>query len=272
MEFRPLGRTGLEVPVIGMGTWKTFDVTGTVAEQERRAIVDRALTHGTTLFDTSPMYGASELVLAKALVGRRENVIVADKVWTESAKEGKAQIARALEWYAGSVDIYQVHNLVAWEEHLPRLEELQARGAVKVVGATHYQDPALSDLMRVMETGRLGMIQVPYNAVHRTVEKEVLPLAAELGLGVLVMQPLGKGRLARDAPPVDALRRLDRFNVRTWAQALLKWILSDPRVHCVIPATSKADRAEENALAGVAPWFDDEARAYVASLASARRS
>jgi aryl-alcohol dehydrogenase-like predicted oxidoreductase len=272
VELRPLGRTGLQVPVVGMGTWKTFDVKGNQAIHERRAIVDRALTHGTTLFDTSPMYGASELVLAKALVGRRENVIVADKVWTESAAEGQAQIARALEWYAGSVDIYQVHNLVAWEEHLPRLEALQARGAVKVVGATHYQDPALPDLMHVMETGRLGMIQIPYNVLHRTVEAEVLPLAEQLGLGVLVMQPLGKGKLAADAPPAESLRRLEQFNVRTWAQALLKWILSDPRVHCVIPATSKADRAEENALAGDPPWFDDEARAYVASLVSARRS
>jgi aryl-alcohol dehydrogenase-like predicted oxidoreductase len=270
VEFRPLGRSALQVPVVGMGTWKTFDVKGAAAEHERRAIVDRALIHGTNLFDTSPMYGASELVLAKALVGRRENAIVADKVWTESAAEGRAQIARALEWYAGSVDIYQVHNLVAWEEHLPRLEELQARGAVKVVGATHYQDHAMSDLMRVMETGRLGMIQIPYNAVHRTVENDVLPLAAELGLGVLVMQPLGKGRLVADAPSAQELKRLDQYNVRTWAQALLKWILSDPRVHCVIPATSKANRAEENALAGAPPWFDDEARAYVASLATAR--
>ncbi|HYC50767.1 MAG TPA: aldo/keto reductase [Gemmatimonadaceae bacterium] len=270
MELRPLGRTGMQVPVVGMGTWKTFDVKGSAAERERRAIVDRAVTHGTTLFDTSPMYGASELVLAKALVGRRENVIVADKVWTESATEGRAQVARALEWYAGSVDIYQVHNLVAWEEHLPLLEDLQAKGAVRVVGATHYQDPALADLMRVMETGRLGMIQIPYNALHRIVETDVLPLAAELGLGVLVMQPLGKGKLAAHSPPPDALRRLDQFNVRTWAQALLKWILSDPRVHCVIPATSKANRAEENALAGDPPWFDEETRAYVASLATAR--
>ena len=267
-----MGRTGLQVPVVGMGTWKTFDVHGAAAEQERRGIVDRALMHGCNLFDTSPMYGASEHVLAKALVGRRENVLVADKVWTPDPAEGRAQIASALEWYEGSVDIYQVHNLVAWQEHLPVLEDLQASGAVRVLGATHYQDPALPDLMRVMQTGRLGMIQIPYNVAHRTVEQELLPLAEELGLGVLVMEPLGKGQLARRLPRARALARLDGFNVRTWAQALLKWILSDPRVHCVIPATSKASHAEENALAGEPPWFDPETRAYVASLAGAGAS
>ena len=271
MEQRPFGRTGLALPVIGMGTWKTFDVKDDAGIRDRRAVVDRAMVHGTALFDTSPMYGESEKVLARALVGRRENVIVADKVWTPSAKDGCAQITRALEWYAGSVDIYQVHNLVAWEEHLPVLEDLRAKGAVKVVGATHYQHGAFGALMTLMETGRLGMIQIPYNVADREVEKAVLPLAHELGLGVLVMQPLATGKLVRQTPPAKELKKLERFGVTTWAQALLKWILSDARVHAVLPATSQADRAEENALAGTAPWFDAETREYVAALASARR-
>jgi aryl-alcohol dehydrogenase-like predicted oxidoreductase len=253
-----------------MGTWKSFDARGKAAESERRAIVDAALESGTTLFDTSPMYGESERVLAKALTGRRDRTCVADKIWTASPREAREQIARALEWYGGSVDIYQIHNLLAWEEHLSELEDLRALGSVTVIGATHYKHAAFTELMEVMETGRVQMIQIPYNAVDRVVEREVLPLAHELGLGVLVMVPLGSGSLVQREPDPRDLAPLEKFGVHTWAQALLKWILSDARVHAVLPATSKVDRARENAAAGDPPWFDEEARDYVAHLATAR--
>jgi aryl-alcohol dehydrogenase-like predicted oxidoreductase len=270
MEQRALGRSGLQVPVIGMGTWLTLDVHGERDIEDRQGVVNAAIASGTTLFDTSPMYGAAEEVLGGLLVKHREQVLIADKVWTSSAQEGREQVQRALAWYGGRVDIYQVHNLVAWREHLPMLEGLRERGEVGVIGATHYQHPALRELMTVMRTGRIQMIQVPYNAADRAVEREVLPLAAELGLGVLVMQPLGTGRLVRSAPERRELAPLERFGVHTWAQALLKWIVSDPRVHAVLPATRHAARATENAGAGDRPWLDDEAREYVARLASAR--
>jgi aryl-alcohol dehydrogenase-like predicted oxidoreductase len=272
MEYRAFGGSGLDVPAVGMGTWRTFDVRGERAEAERRAIVDAALAAGTSLFDTSPMYGESERVLAAALGPRRGRALVADKVWTSSPREGRAQIHRALDWYGGTVDVYQIHNLVAWREHLPVLEELRLAGRVRVVGATHYQHAALPDLMAVMRTGRIGMIQIPYNAADRVVEREVLPLAAELGLGVLAMQPLGAGTLVRRSPPARELEPLAAFGVRTWAQALLKWVLGDPRVHCAIPATSRAARAAENAAAGDPPWLDAEARERVAHLARSTRT
>ena len=267
MEQRVLGRSGLRVPVIGMGTWRTFDVHGERDTAERRLVVDNALSAGTSLFDTSPMYGEAERVLARALSGRRDQAIIADKVWTSSAREGREQVRRALEWYEGRVEIYQVHNLVKWRDHLPMLEELRNQGQVRVLGATHYQHSALSELMSVMNMGRVQMVQIPYSAADRVVEREVLPLAHELGLGVLVMQPLGTGRLVRHGPRARDLERLESFGVRTWAQALLKWIASDPRVHCVLPATSRPERAQENAGAGDPPWFDAEAREYVAGLA-----
>jgi aryl-alcohol dehydrogenase-like predicted oxidoreductase len=268
MESRPFGRSGLAVPVVGMGTWRTLDVRGPREEARARAVVGAALDCGTRLIDTSPMYGEAERVLAAALAGRRTRAIVADKVWTAALDEGREQIERALAWYGGTVDVYQVHNLVAWREHLPVLEELRARGAVGVVGATHYQHSAFDELMNVMRTGRVGMIQVPYHAADRVVERAVLPLAAELGLGVLIMQPLGGGALVRRAPSARELEPLASFGVRTWAQALLKWVLSDPRVHCVLPATRKPERATENAVAGAPPWFDPETREYVARLAA----
>jgi aryl-alcohol dehydrogenase-like predicted oxidoreductase len=268
MEHRSLGASGMQVPVIGMGTWLTFDVRGAADIEDRRTVVDAAMAAGTTLFDTSPMYGASEEVLGRLLAGRRDQAIVADKVWTSSAREGREQVEQALRWYGGIVDIYQVHNLVAWREHLPMLEEHQARGDIRVLGATHYRHSAFRELMDVMRTGRIQMIQVPYNATDRVVEREVLPLAAELGIGVLVMQPLGTGKLVRSAPSQRDLEPLERFGVHTWAQALLKWIVSDPRVHAVLPATRHAERAAENAAAGSPPWFDDETRDYVARLAA----
>jgi aryl-alcohol dehydrogenase-like predicted oxidoreductase len=253
-----------------MGTWKTLDVRGQREMLARRRVVDAAIDAGTTLFDTSPMYGNAQVVLSEAVRDRRAAVLIADKVWTPSPREAREQIRRSLDWYAGRVDVFQIHNLVAWREHVPLLEELRDRGAVGVVGVTHYAHSAFAELMTAMRTGRFGMVQIPYNAADRTVEREVLPLASELGLGVLVMQPLDTGALVSRSPAPRDLEPLRKFGVRTWAQALIKWILSDVRVSAVLPATSKADRARENAEAGRPPWFDPDTREYVARLASAR--
>ncbi len=267
MDTRRLGTSGLQVPAIGMGTWRTLDVSGPAAEERSRAIVSAALEKGARLFDTSPMYGRAERLLARCLEGRRDRALVATKVWASSRGEARAQIERALEWYGGRIDVYQVHNLVAWREHLPYLEALRARGKVAVVGATHYSHASFPELLRVMATGRVAQIQVPYNAADRAVEAEVLPAAAEGGIGVVVMRPFGEGSLTRRSPAAKALRPLERFGVRTWAQALLKWILSDPRVHCVIPATSSVAHMRDNVAAGDPPWLDDGARRYVEELA-----
>ena len=268
MLRRPLGRSGLTVPVIGLGTWRNLDVRGAAIERERSAVVDAALETGATLFDSSPMYGESERVLGAALAGRRRSAIVATKVWTESLQDGRRQIERALAWYEGYVDIYQIHNLVAWKKHLPVLEALREEGRIGIIGATHYRHEAFAELMTVMETGRIQQIQVPYNARDHVVEREVLPLAEQLGIGVLVMRPLAEGALMRSPPPAVRLQPLREHGISTWAQALLKWILSDERVHAVIPATTKAERMRENAAAGDAPLLDPETRAYIAALAA----
>jgi aryl-alcohol dehydrogenase-like predicted oxidoreductase len=136
----------MQVPVIGMGTWRTFNVRGRSAEAHRRSIVETALAAGANLFDSSPMYGEAERVLADALEGRRERAIIATKVWTGSVREGRRQIERALSWFGGYVDIYQVHNLVAWEQHLPVLEDLRARGKIGIIGATHYSHASFDEL------------------------------------------------------------------------------------------------------------------------------
>lgn len=268
MERRPLGATGIEVPAVGMGTWRTFDVYGRDAEARCRAVLDAAYGAGATLFDTSPMYGAAERVLAETMAARRGDALVADKLWTTDDAEAKRQAANALRWYGGRVDIYQVHNLVRADERLAQLRRMRDEGTVRVVGATHYQHSAFPALLALIRARAVEQIQIPYNALDRLAERELLPAAADHGVGVLVMRPLGEGKLARLAPPPEALAPLAPYGVRTWAQALLKFILSDHRVSCVIPATSRAERMAENAAAGSGPWFDDEAREYVAALVS----
>jgi aryl-alcohol dehydrogenase-like predicted oxidoreductase len=268
MERRTLGRTGLEVPVVGMGTWRTFDVRGAAAERNARAVVDAALATGANFFDSSPMYGAAERVLGAALVGRRDTALIATKVWADTPEEGRAQAERALGFFGGLVDLYQIHNLLRWHEQLALLEQLRDEGRVRALGATHYSPAAFGELRRVMETGRIAAIQIPYNPREREVERVILPLAAELGLGVVVMRPFGEGGLLRRPPPAEALAPLRPFGVTTWPQALLKWVLSDTRCHVAIPATSRPERMTENAAAGDPPWLGAEERELVARLAS----
>jgi diketogulonate reductase-like aldo/keto reductase len=256
METRTLA--GTDVPVVGMGTWQTLDRAA-----DPRAIVQAGLDAGIRLYDTSPMYGDAERVLAEALGDRRPEAYVATKIWTPDPGEGERQAAAALRWY-GWIDLYQVHNLVNTTAQLALLERLKGQGSVRALGATHYSASAFGELAEVMRSGRIDAIQIPYNPRQREVEKTILPLAEELGLSVLVMRPLGEGALVRRAPAPEVLAALEPFGVTTWAQALIKWGLSDPRCTAALPATSKPERAAENAAAGAPPWFGPEERELVA--------
>ncbi len=271
MERRRFGKTCVTVPVVGMGTWSTFDVRGEVAEQNAIAVVDAALESGAHFFDSSPMYGEAERMLGRTLEGRRDAAFVATKIWTKSPHEGRKQAERALNWYGGHIDLYQVHNLVAWPEQLALIERLRDEGRVRFTGATHYRASAFGELRQVMETGRIDAVQVPYNPRQRDIEREILPAAADLGVGVILMRPFAEGALLKTPPPAAALAPLRDFGVTTWAQVLLKWGLSDPRCHVAIPATSNPARMRENAVAGQPPWFGPDERALVAQLASGQR-
>jgi len=268
METRRLGNSGLTVPVIGMGTWRTFDVRGATAESTSRHIVDEALEAGANFFDSSPMYGTAEGVLGHTLAGRRDQALIATKVWASSKDEGRWQIEKALGYFGGRVDLYQIHNLLNWREHLIVLEGLKETGTITAIGATHYSPGAFGELAKVMKTRRITAIQIPYNPHEREVEQVILPLAEELGMGVVIMRPFGEGSLMRRIPSPEQLEPLRPFGIETWAQALLKWGLSDPRCHTAIPATSKPERMRSNAQAGTGPWLDAEARAYVEHLAT----
>jgi len=258
------------VPVVGLGTWRVLDARG--EEQERRAheVVHHALDRGLSFVDTSPMYGNAERVLAEAVHGRRGEALVATKLWTRDDAEARHQLEQALKWYAGRVELYQVHNLVAWPERLDLLESAREAGKVRAIGATHYLPAAFDELEAVMRSGRIDAVQVPYNPHERDVERRILPLAADHDIGVIVMRPFGEGGLLRRWwPSEDDLRPLAGFGVRTWPQALLKWVLSDLRTTVAIPATSRPEHVAENAVAGAPPWFGPAERDLVERLAGA---
>jgi diketogulonate reductase-like aldo/keto reductase len=256
MEERRLG------PVVGLGTWNTFRGD----ERLAREVVGAALGAGSRRFDTSPMCGAAERSLGRALEGRRDNGVVLTKIWSSSGEQARGQLADQLTWF-GRVEVEQIHNLVAWEEHLQWLEAERDAGKIGRIGVTHYEPSAFGELEQALRTERFATLQVPLNPLERTYERVLLPLAEELGVAVVVMRPFGAGAMLATPPSATQLAPLAEFGVATWPQALLKWVLSDPRVDLVIPATSRPERAAENAIAGSPPWFGSEERAYVKRLA-----
>jgi diketogulonate reductase-like aldo/keto reductase len=247
-------------PVVGLGTWNTFGNDVGLAG----AVVAAALDAGCRVFDSSPMYSGAEASLAAALDGRREAATIATKIWTGSVDEGREQYRLQREWF-GRVEIEQIHNLVAWEQHLEWLAQERADGRIDRLGVTHYSPSAFRELARALRTGQFDTVQVPLNPHERECERELLPLAAELGVAVIVMRPLGEGALVRRSVPEAALAQL---GVQSWAQALLKWALSDERVDLVIPATRNPAHVRENAAAGNPPWLDAEQRRLVERLAA----
>jgi diketogulonate reductase-like aldo/keto reductase len=256
MEERGLG------PVVGLGTWNTF---GGDLELAGR-VVTAAFADGVRVVDSSPMYGGAERSLSAALAGRREAAIVATKIWSRSVEEGRMQLERQLAWF-GRVEVEQVHNLVAWEEHLRWLERERAEGRIGRLGVTHYSAAAFAELERALATGRFEAVQLPLNPLERECEQRLLPLAAELGVRVIVMRPFGKGSLLRRRPRARELEPLRALGIRSWPQALLKWALSDPRVDVVVPATHDPAHARENAAAGRPPWLGPGERRLVDRLA-----
>jgi diketogulonate reductase-like aldo/keto reductase len=252
------------VPIIGMGTSKTLDTDDLGLAGE---VVSAALDAGTTLFDSSPMYGKAERTLGAALERRRSGAVVATKVWTDDDAVAERQIAASLSFYGGHIELLQIHNMVRWPERLRRIEELRDSGQVTLVGATHWKAASFDELEAAMVTGRLDAIQIPYNPREREVEDRLLPLAAELGLGVLIMRPFAAADLMRISPSAAELAPLEAFGIRTWGQALLQWGLSHPATSVSIPATSKPIRAKENAAAGDARPLDDEHRRLISRLA-----
>lgn len=266
MEHRQLA-PGLDVPVIGMGTSRTFDIPA--VDEARQAVTDQALGTGATFLDSSPMYGEAERILGLTLGDRRPEAIIATKVWTPDHEEAERQIDASLGYFGGHVEVFQVHNLVEWPTRLDQLERRRDAGQLLVVAATHWKTDAFDEMETVMRTGRVGAVQLPYNPHEREVEQRLLPLAADLGIGVILMRPFAAGGLIGRSPNAAELAPLTDFGVTNWSQALLKYGLSHPATTVSIPATSRPERMADNAAAGDGPWFGADEKALVERLATA---
>jgi diketogulonate reductase-like aldo/keto reductase len=268
MLTRPIGRSGDQVPVIGMGSSNTFDVG--VTPDERAPLLDvlRELhAAGGTVVDTSPMYGRSEGVLGDLIddLKLRPKLWIATKVWTKGREAGEQQIAasmRALK--VARLDLLQIHNLLDWQAHGPTLHALRDAGKVKYLGLTHYRADAHADLQRVLGAERFDFVQVNYSLVEREAEQRLLPFCRERGIAVMVNRPFADGamfELVRDKPLPAIAREL---GVASWGQYFLKWIVSHPAVTCVIPATSKAKHMRDNCRGGFGPMPDARQRELMA--------
>jgi len=183
MEWRTLGK--LQVPVIGLGTARTFDVSSSADLAVRRQVIDRCIAQQATFIDSSPMYGRSEQVIGLSTEGRRQHIQLATKVWCQGKAQGEAQIAQSFRLFKTDyIDVFQIHNLLDWQTHLLTLERLRDQGRIGLIGMTHYSTRAYRSLLEIMRSGRIDTIQIPYNVCERTCEDRVLPLAAERGIGV----------------------------------------------------------------------------------------
>jgi aryl-alcohol dehydrogenase-like predicted oxidoreductase len=264
MLTRKIPGTGEALPVIGLGTWQTFDVGRAEAERAPRLEVLRAfLDAGGRVIDSSPMYGRSEQVTGELLarLPGAPRPFLATKVWTRGKEAGEAQIRESMRrMRADPLDLLQVHNLLDWEAHLPTLRELKRLGRIRYLGITHYALGAFDELERLLRTEALDFIQLPYSAARREAERRLLPAAADTGTAVLVMRPFEEGalfRAVRGKPLPDWAKEL---GATAWSQLFLKFILSHPAVTSVLPATSNPKHLAENVKAGFGPLPEGEAR------------
>lgn len=253
LQRLPLGKTipasGETLPVIGLGTWITFNVGN---DPELRAssteVVRAFLAHGGRMIDSSPMYGSAQEVVGHALerLGRPP-VFAADKVWTGRGARGAEQIeASRRHWGIERFDLLQVHNLLAWQDHLKTLLAMKEAGRLRHVGITTSEGRRHDEFERIMRNYPLDFIQISYNVLDREVEQRILPLAQERGIAVIVNRPFRQGALIRavERHPLPAMAR--EIDCANWAQFLLKFIVSHPAVTCAIPATSRVDHVIEN--------------------------
>ena len=266
MEYRKL--VNLDVSVIGLGTLRTFDVSDDDDIAVRRQIVDNCLDNDVNLIDTAAWYGNAEHVLGEITQDLRDRFYIATKVRVEGKEAGEAQIARSFELLRTDyIDLFQVHNMIDWQTHLPTLKRLKDEGKIGMLGVSAMVPDAYPTITDLMRRGQVDTVQIPYNVMNRGVEDELLPLAEELGTGVLVMEPLQKGRYVLDLKQQPDLTPLRDYGIDTWAQALLAWVISDRRVSSTIPTTTRPERVPENARAAGAAGLPQEMRDYIRSEA-----
>ncbi|HYC63009.1 MAG TPA: aldo/keto reductase [Thermoanaerobaculia bacterium] len=259
--------TRMNLPVIGLGTWQTFDVgPSDAARKPLEEVLSLFVQLGGRVVDSSPMYGRSENVVGDLAVklGVRDKLFMATKVWTTGRASGIAQMQDSERKLRGKVDLMQVHNLVDVDTHLRTLREWKAQGRIQFIGITHYTSSAYDDVAAVLRRGGIDFVQINYSLAEREAEHRLLPLANDLGVKVLINRPFGAGSLFRETrgKPVPAFAK--DLGATSWAELFLKFVISHPAVTCAIPATSKAEHLRQNMNAGTGAMPDAQMRARIA--------
>ncbi|RWN54979.1 MAG: aldo/keto reductase [Mesorhizobium sp.] len=271
--MRTVPSSGEMLPAVGLGTWITFNVgDDPVLRDECAEVMAAFFAAGGRMIDSSPMYGSSQPVVGYGLekLGRPEALFSAEKVWTSSA-DGPAQIEQSRRfWGVPRFDLVQVHNLVAWETHLETLFAMKADGRIRYVGITTSEGRRHDLFEQIMRAHPLDFVQLTYNVVDREAEERLLPLAAERGMGVIINRPFRQGALTRQLQGETLPDWAAGIGAATWAQFILKFIVSHPAVTVAIPATTRVDHVRENLLAATGPLPDTAMRermaAYVRDL------
>jgi aryl-alcohol dehydrogenase-like predicted oxidoreductase len=273
MHARVIPSSGQSLPVIGIGTWQTFDVGGDAAARAPlREVLRLFFAGGGRVVDSSPMYGSSESVVGDACadLGICEPLFMASKVYTHGRDEGERQMRRSVErMRAGRMDLMQVHNLLDVETHTQTLHDWKAQKRVRYIGITHYASSAYAEAERLLRTGRYDFLQINYSLAESESEQRLLPLARELGVAVIANRPFAEGAMFRRVrgkplPPWAA-----ELGIASWAQYFLKWIVSHPAVTCAIPGTGKAEHMADNLKAGFGPLPDEAQRRRMAQAYAA---
>jgi diketogulonate reductase-like aldo/keto reductase len=266
---RPIPSSGEALPLVGLGSWITFNVGDDAAARNSCAEVLRAFFEaGGRLIDSSPMYGSSQEVIGYGLrsLGMPPQLFSADKVWISTGARGPEQIEESRKkWGVARFDLLEVHNVTAWEEHLPTLFAMKASGKLRYVGVTTSEGRRHAEIEKIMRAQPIDFVQVTYNAVDREVEERILPLARERRIGVVCNRPLRRGELIERTRGARLPGWAAEIDCTNWAQVLLKFIVSHPAVVCAIPATTRVDHVRQNVGASSGRLPDEALRRRIAA-------
>jgi len=273
MLLRAIPSSGEKLPIIGLGTWQTFDVGA--SESERRPLQDVLTSFvklGGGVIDSSPMYGRAEETIGDLVtrLGLRNSLFLATKVWTRGKQNGIESMERSLaRLQTKTIDLMQVHNLVDVATQLATMRQWKEQGHIRYIGITHYEAGAFGDVARILVNEKLDFVQINYSIAEREAEEKILPLAQQRGVAVIANRPFGGGDLfsrVRGKPLPDFAKE---FECTSWAQFFLKWIVANPAVTCAIPATNNVRHLEDNVHGGIGRLPDGKTRARMVEVVSA---
>ena len=254
MLSRAIPSTGELLPVVGVGTWQTFDVGDSAAERDAlKEVLKTLVAKGGSVVDSSPMYGRSEEVVGdlSTELALNDKLFMATKVWTTGKERGIQQMNESLRLMRREeIELMQIHNLTDWETHIKTLRSWKDEGKIKYLGLTHYADSAHDRLVSILSKEPVDFLQINYNILERNAEKKLLPFAREKNVAVIINQPFGSGSLFRQVSGKQLPGWTKEFDCNSWAQFFLKFILSNPAVTCVIPGTDNPRHMLDNVGAG----------------------